>query len=198
MISKTNKPKIFLTIIVSLILAIYSYFFTQNKGAIEIEDQKLINQKKNLNNIPNITKFTDVIYKTSDIKKRDYITKGKEAYFSKKEPDLINLSIVNSFTTLKDGSVLNVISDQAVYYKSTKNIKYSKNIKITNKEGIITAEVANFFANKNKITLEGNVIFKNNNNIIKGDIAELDTTTNNLKILMKKKTEKVYGKREQK
>ena len=144
------------------------------------------------------TKFTDVIYRTSDIKKRDYITKGKEAYFSQEEPDLINLSIVNSFTTLKDGSVLNVISDQAVYYKSTKNIKYSKNIKITNKEGIITAEVANFFANKNKITLEGNVIFKNNNNIIKGDIAELNTTTNNLKILMKEKTDRVYGKREQK
>ena len=198
MISKTNKPKIFLTIIISLILAIYSYFFTQNKGAIEVEDQKFINQKKNLVNTPNITKFTDVIYKTSDIKKRDYTTKGKEAYFSKKEPDLINLSIVNSFTTLKDGSVLNVISDKAIYYKSTKNIKYSKNIKITNKEGVITAEVANFFANENKITLEGNVIFKNNNNIIKGDTAELDTTTNNLKILMKKKTEKVYGKREQK
>ena len=105
---------------------------------------------------------------------------------------------MNSFTTLKDGSVLNVISDKAIYYKSTKNIKYSKNIKITNKEGVITAEVANFFANENKITLEGNVIFKNNNNIIKGDTAELDTTTNNLKILMKKKTDKVYGKREQK
>ena len=50
---------------------------------------------------------------------------------------------------------------------------------------------------KNKIRLEKNVIFKSPENIIKGDIAELDTITNDLKIFMNKKKDKVYGRREQ-
>ena len=34
-------------------------------------------------------------------------------------------------------------------------------------------------------------------NKIKGDIAELDTITNNLEVFMNKKEDKVYGRREQ-
>ena len=34
-------------------------------------------------------------------------------------------------------------------------------------------------------------------NKIKGDIAELDTITNNFEIFMNKKEDKVYGRREQ-
>ena len=34
-------------------------------------------------------------------------------------------------------------------------------------------------------------------NKIKGDVAELDTITNNLEIFMNKKEDKVYGRREQ-
>ena len=69
-------------------------------------------------------------------------------------------------------------------------------MKILNKNGIITAEEANFFSEKNLIRLKKNVIFKDTKNTIKGDIAELNTISNNLEIFMNKKQDKVYGKRQ--
>ena len=69
---------------------------------------------------------------------------------------------------------------------------------ITNKDGVIRAEIANFFANENKIKLENNVIFKDNKDTIKGDIAELNTLTYNLLISMNNKNKRVYGQRETK
>jgi len=67
---------------------------------------------------------------------------------------------------------------------------------ITNKQATITAETANFFSSENLIRLE-DLVYKDNKNLIKGDFAKLDTVTNNLKIEMKNKQERVYGQRKQ-
>jgi lipopolysaccharide assembly outer membrane protein LptD (OstA) len=134
-----------------------------------------------------ITTFKDVEYKTTDAKNRDYITKGNEAKITKDKPDLIELQTVHSFTNLKDGTVLNINSEKADYFKKTKNIKYYQNVVITNKDTVITSDIANYFAKKNLIRLEGNVVMQDPKNKIKGDIAELDTITNNLEVFMNKK-----------
>ena len=118
-----------------------------------------------------------------------------EAYLNKDQPDLVELKNVHSFTKLNDGSTLSVKADKANYYKKSKNIKYYQNVKILNKDGIITAKIANFLSDKNLIRLEQNVIYKDNKNTIKGDIAELNTMTNNLEIFMLKEKDRVYGKR---
>ena len=54
---------------------------------------------------------------------------------------------------------------------------------------------ANFLSDKNLIRLEKNVIYKDKKNIVRGDVAELDTITNNLEIFMFKEKDRVYGKR---
>ncbi len=196
--SKKKTINILFIIIVILAIAFYSYNISQNKGSIKIEN----NQKSKIIDSSTlekgVTKFIDVEYKTTDKKNRDYITKGKEALISKDDPGTINLSTVHSFTTLNDGTVLNVKSDKANYFKKTKNIKYYQNVTIMNKQTIISSEIANFFANKNLIRLEKNVVFKDPKNIIKADVAELDTVSNNIQIFMNKKKDKVYGRRQQK
>ncbi len=195
MISKKTKSNFFLFIVILLSTIFYFYHITQNKGSIKIEKEQSDEIKGNDIIEKNITKFTNVEYKTSDDDGRNYITKGKEAYLNKDQPNLIRLNDVHSFTKLKDGSTLNVRADKANYYKKSKNIKYYQNVKILNKDGIIKADVANFLADKNLIRLEKNVIFQDKKNTIKGDIAELDTITNNLQIFMLKEKDRVYGKR---
>ena len=85
----------------------------------------------------------------------------------------------------------------ADYYKKNKNIKYYQNVVITNKDAVITSDIAYYFVKRNLIRLEGNVVMQNPQNKIRSDIAELDTITNNLKVFMNKKEDKVYGRREQ-
>ena len=196
MISKKTKSNLFLLTVCIGAIFFYTYYISQNKGSIKIEKEKapVINKSNEVEK--GITKFTDVEYKTSNVKNKIFITKGKEAFLNKDKPDLIQLNTVHSYTTLSDGTILNIKSDKAQYFKNTKNIKYFQNVKILNKNGIITAEEANFFSEKNLIGLKKNVIFKDTKNTIKGDIAELNTISNNLEIFMNKKQDKVYGKRQ--
>jgi len=196
MTTKTKKANIFLFLIIILTLFFYSYYITENKGSIDVNKDNDNQSDNTINSLSGITKFSDVEYRIKSKKNNDYITKGKLAYINKNEPEIIQLEFVNSFTKLKDGSFLNVKSDKAKFIKNSKNIKYYQNVVITNKQATITAETANFFSSENLIRLE-DLVYKDNKNLIKGDFAKLDTVTNNLKIEMKNKQERVYGQRKQ-
>lgn len=196
MITKTKRANIFLFLILILTLFFYSYYITENKGSIDVNKDNDNQSDNTINSLSGITKFSDVEYRIKSKKNNDYITKGKLAYINKNEPEIIQLEFVNSFTKLKDGSFLNVKSDKAKFIKNSKNIKYYQNVVITNKQATITAETANFFSSENLIKLE-DLVYKDNKNLIKGDFAKLDTVTNNLKIEMKNKQERVYGQRKQ-
>ena len=197
MIAAKKKSNIFLILVLFSAIAFYGYFISQNKGSKKIGTNETTQNSEVSNIEKGVTTFKDVEYKTTDAKNRDYITKGNEAKITKDKPDLIELKTVHSFTNLKDGTVLNINSEKADYFKKTKNIKYYQNVVITNKDTVITSDIANYFAKKNLIRLEGNVVMQDPQNKIKGDIAELDTITNNLEIFMNKKEDKVYGRREQ-
>lgn len=197
MIVAKKKSNIFLILVLFSAIAIYGYFISQNKGSKKIDTNEATQNSEVSNIEKGVTTFKDVEYKTTDAKNRDYITKGNEAKITKDKPDLIELQTVHSFTNLKDGTVLNINSEKADYFKKTKNIKYYQNVVITNKDTVITSDIVNYFAKKNLIRLEGNVVMQDPKNKIKGDIAELDTITNNLEIFMNKKEDKVYGRREQ-
>ena len=87
--TKKAKSNFFLLFVVLVSAIFYFYHISQNKGSIKI--QKDLSDDININNNieKNVTKFTNVEYKTSDDSGRDYITKGKEAYLNKDQPDLI-------------------------------------------------------------------------------------------------------------
>ena len=198
MTSKKKIANLFLIAVVILSSCFYIYYITQNKGIITISQNETFNEFQDLKLSEGKTKFFDVTYKFSDLRNKDFITKGKEAFFLKSQPNIIELSIVHTFTQLNDGTTLNIKSNKAKYFKDTKNINYYDKVVITNKQSLLTSDNAIFNSSKNKITLEDNVVFKNINTTIKSDRASLNTVTNNLEIFMKKKTERVYGRREQK
>ena len=198
MISKKNKANLFLLFVLLLSAIIYSFFLYKNKGSIKIRENEV---KSKISNVPNlesgITKFSDVEYKTFSKNNIEYITKGKSAYMSKDRPELINLEKVHSFTKLKDGSILNIYSNKAQYLKNTKDINYYDDVKITNKNIIIVSKSASFISKKNLIKLN-DVVYKDGQNLIKTDNAQLNTITNNLEMFKNKKKDRVYGYRKQK
>ena len=192
---KNLRSNLFLVIVIGASVIFYAYFINKNKGSIKIDDKSEVTIEKKTQVESGITIFKDTEYKTIEGDK-EYITRGKEARINKNEPDLIKLTGVNSFTKLKDGTILRVQSKKANYYKKTKNIKYFGDVIISNKDKRVTSKIANFISNKSLIKLEDNVVMEDPKNIIKGDIALLDTKTNDLEILMKKEENKVYGKRQ--
>lgn len=192
---KNLRSNLFLVIVIGASVIFYAYFINKNKGSIKIDSKSEVTVEKKTQVEAGVTIFKDTEYKTTEGDK-EYITRGKEARIDKNEPDLIKLTGVNSFTKLKDGTILRVQSKKANYYKKTKNIKYFGDVIITNKDKRVTSDIANFISDKSLIKLEDNVVMVDPKNTIKGDIALLDTKTNDLEILMKKEEDKVYGKRQ--
>jgi len=190
-----NKLYFLIFIIFLITSAIYGYLIFNNKGYIKVPDQKKQKINDNLNFEKGITKFYDVEYKTTDEKNRSFITKGIEAYVEKNKPSTIYLKKVRSYAELNDGTLLNINSNRADYNKNSKNIKYYEDVIVTNKDIIIRSKIANYIKNKNLIVLKDNVSLKDKKNLIKGDLAEFNTITNEIKISMFEKNNKVYGKR---
>jgi len=195
MISAKAKANIFIVLILAISIIFYGYYISENKGYIKSTNYNQNNTTKESNAQQGTTRFSNVEYKSLGDKNQEFITKGDEAFIFKNNPNTIVIINARSHTILKDKSILYLTSNEAEYYKNTQNIKYFNGVKIRNKNSIITAKTANFYKNKNKIRLEGKIIFTDTKNIIKGDIAELDTITNNLEISMYKKKDQVYGQR---
>ena len=195
MISKKIKANSFLLLLFLLAFFFYGYFINENEGLIKIKNiEKTDSENISLKEKVGTTSFSDVEYKSTSKNNKTYITRGKQAYVSKDQPELILLNKVYSFTKLNDGSVLHINSDNAQYNKITKNIKYYNNVIIKNKDGLITANIANFLYNKNLIRLE-NVVYKDGSSLLRGDFAELNTISNDLNIFMKNNNNQVYGQR---
>lgn len=195
MISKKIKANLFLLFFFLLAIFFYGYFINENEGLIKIKNiEKTDSENLSSKEKVGVTSFTDVEYKSISKNNKTYITRGKQAYLSKDQPELILLNTVYSFTQLNDGSVLHINSDNAQYNKITKNIKYYSNVIIKNKNALITANKANFFYNKNLIRLE-NAVYKDGSSLLRGDFAELNTISNDLNIFMKNKNNQVYGQR---
>ena len=192
---KNLRSNRFLVIVIGASVIFYAYFINKNKGSIKIDSKSEVTVEKKTQVEAGVTIFKDTEYKTTEGDK-EYITRGKEARIDKNEPNFIKLNGENSFTKLKDGTILRVQSKKANYYKKTKNIKYFGDVIITNKDKRVTSDIANFISDKSLIKLEDNVVMVDPKNTIKGDIALLDTKTNDLEILMKKEEDKVYGKRQ--
>lgn len=191
-----KKKNFFKYFLVFLCIPVYFFFLTSNKGAIK-RDLKNTIIEPNVSEISS-TKFTDVEYVSKNNKNQTFVTKAKKASILKENSDVINLSDVYSFTELKDKSLIKVFSKNGLFFKKTKNVFYSDNVKILNKDIIITSNEAKYYPAKNLIELDGDIIMKDNLNIVKSDIAKLNTQNNNLILLMKNNNERVHGSRNSK
>lgn len=192
-----KKKNLLKKIIFLLIFSIIFYYFfklNENKGAIKVND---LNKKNSFNkntSVEQITKFTNVEYKSLNSNKKSYILKGNEAYIEKTSPDIINIIGANGLVDVKNMNSINILSDTAIYDKKNKNIFFKDNVKIYNNEYQILSNNAHYFDDKNLIELEGNVVIKKPFNMIKSDFVKIDTLTNDIEMGMKSQNMKVYGK----
>ncbi len=189
-----KKSKLFFILSLFIILSIYLFFLTLNKGSKRI----LKNQANDVDKIKNFegrTIFNNVEYKNFTIDNRLYITQATEAYFLNTDPDKIYLKEVYSYTNLKDGTLLKIYSNRADYYKKNKDITYFGDVLIENKIQKITSEIAKYEATKKTIELRDKIVFSDEKTIINGDIAIYNLKTNQAEIFMKSKNKQVHGKK---
>jgi len=147
--------------------------------------------------------FENISYIGIDSGGKQYNVRAKLATIDKDNQDLINLKEVDSDFLLKDGGVIKITSKTGLFNKGTNDITYEKNVKVTQKDGVVTANKAEYIVKANNIFVSGNVVAdfieidqktkKRRASQIKADKVIIDTFKKTVEVVMDEKGKQVTG-----
>ncbi|MEI8065232.1 MAG: LPS export ABC transporter periplasmic protein LptC [Pseudomonadota bacterium] len=147
--------------------------------------------------------FENITYIGVDASGKQYNVRAKRAVIDKDNQDLISLKEVDSDFLLKDGGVIKIISKAGLFNKTTNDILYEQNVKITQKDGVVIANRAEYLVKSNNIFVSGNVIAdlveidsktkKRRTSQIKADKVIIDTFKKTVEVVMEEKGKQVTG-----
>ena len=193
------KKKIFLSIsliILFFCFLIFLYLTSDNEKNLvdkkekmeflEKNDIKTDNEKIESSNI-----IEDVSYSAKDTKGNEYFLKAGEGIIDQNESKYIFLKSVKATINLKDYKLIEISSDFGKYNIRNYDTIFSKNVKINYMENKITGEYLDFSLLQNRLIFSKNIVFINQENILKADIVEINIKTKDTKIFMYEKDKKV-------
>ena len=180
-----TKKKLLFFLIFFLMIAYFFHLKSKKEVQSTKESIELNEEVKNSNIIQNIR------HVSKDMEGNEYIIEAAQG-----EIDLTNSEIMfleNVTATIKpiDTSHIIITSDFGKYNIQTYDSNFSKNVIINYLNNQITAEYLDFSINNNLMTISENVIYTNDENILKADIAEMDIKTKDTKIFMYEDYKKV-------
>ena len=134
---------------------------------------------------PNANNFTDIEYSGFDLSGNRYVLRAGTADFKTEAPESINIKNVVANFYLKDGSILNVVSDEGLYNNKTLDMEFRKNVKSVYLDNTLLSEQLNYSNTDGKLLVSGNV---RGESVEKGkffaDNVEYDLTSNTLDFSM--------------
>jgi LPS export ABC transporter protein LptC len=171
--------------------------------AIETFRLKLISKNIKPTEAAESNVFENISYIGTDSSGKQYNVRAKLATIDKDNQDLISLKEVDSDFLLKDGSIVKITSMTGVFNKTTNDIVYEKNVKVTQKDGVVTANKAEYSVKENNILVSGNVVAdyieidpktkKRRSSQVKADKVIIDTFKKTAEVVMDQKGKQVTG-----
>jgi len=149
-------------LLVGSLIVFFTYLQKNEKSEeniISIETQKKI-KKKLANKDSKVDVFYDVSYSGLDLSGNRYILKSKEAINNRSQLDLVDMKIVNAFFYFKDGTILEVQSDAAIYNNKTLDMSFDGDVKALYEGSTLFADKAEYSNLKNYLTISQNVVVK--------------------------------------
>ena len=147
--------------------------------------------------------FENISYIGVDASGKQYNVRAQLASIDKGNQDLVSLKEVESDFLLKDGSIIKIISKSGLFNKTTNDILYEQNVKITQRDGVVTANRAEYLVKSNNIFVSGNVsgdfvendpkTKKRRTSQVKADKVIIDTFKKTVEVVMEEKSKQVTG-----
>ena len=176
------KKIVFFLIFLILILFVYFKFISSKN------DENLISD---VDNIYNSNSLENIKYIAKDADGNEYVINAEKGEIDLNNSDVIFLENVKSLIKLKNSDEINITSDFGKYNASNYDTIFSKNVVINYLDNKITGEYLDFSPNKNRLIVSKNIVFTNQENVLKADVIELDIKTKNTKIFMYDENKKV-------
>ncbi len=179
-----NKKKILkisfiIFIIIFSILVTYFKYFKKNEIVtnknLEISEKNFVNS--------NIIK--DIKYSSTDLQGNEYIILAEEGEIDLNNTDIIFLKNVNAIIKIfKNKETITISSNYGKYNTASYDTIFSKNVKIDYIKNKITSNYLDFSMANNLLIISKNVVYTNQENILKADVIKLNIITKDTKIFM--------------
>ena len=165
-------------IIFSILVTYYKYLkkneIVTNKN-LEISEKNFVNS--------NIIK--DIKYSSTDLQGNEYIILAEEGEIDLNNTDIIFLKNVNAFIKIfKNKETITISSNYGKYNTASYDTIFSKNVKIDYIKNKITSNYLDFSMANNLLIISKNVVYTNQENILKADVIKLNIITKDTKIFM--------------
>ena len=179
MIKFKNKKLVVLPLSLIICFFIYLKFFKSE------EINQVTKEEIKEENFTNSNIIKDIKYSSKDLKGNEYIILAKQGEIDLNNNDIIFLKEVDAYIKMvKNNETIAIESDYGKYNTLNYDTIFSKNVQIRYLDNKIIGEYLDFSMAKNKLIISRNVVYTNSENVLKSDVVELDTTTQNAKIFM--------------
>ena len=190
----TKKIIIFTVLVLFLIVLNHFFFKDLNNNRLDNSNQNLeleiekeeIDRESFSSNI-----LENVNYSSIDPEGNEYNIFASEGEIDIKNNQTIFLKNVKASIKLKNSDTVLISSGFAKYNANNLDTIFTENVVIENLENKIIGEYLDFSMLRKNIIISKDVIFKNNSNILKTDVIEIDIDTKNIKFYMNEKDKKV-------
>lgn len=191
--SKKNKFKVFL-ISLSIFFITFKYLnlSKENFNNDELKIDKSTNKTLDNEEETYFSNFIkDVRYNSIDQKGNLYIIEAESGEIDINKSNVIFLRKIKASVQLKNSNKIEIFSDFGKYNTDNYNTIFSRNVLVKYLDSIIEAEYMDLSILKNFMTISKNVIYKNNQNIVKADVIEMIIDSKDTKIFMYDSKKKV-------
>ena len=182
---KNKIFKIFFIFFFPVILLTGYFKFIKDNTSV---DNNKLNEATNVaieddSNNSNIIK--NIKHVSKDLKGNEYIVEALEGEINLLNTDIMYLKDVTATIKIKDDrDIVLITSNFAQYNIQSYDTIFSENVIVNYSENKITGEYLDFSLINNLLTISENVIYTNNENILKADIAEMNIKSKDTKIFM--------------
>lgn len=186
---RKKKLKIFqiLLLIFGSSIIFFTYWNYNNDENLlsEANQKKMQEQLEQKSKNENGDFFINIQYNGIDLAGNRYVLKSKEAYNSNDNKEIVNMKFVDAVFYFKDGTVLNIVSEEGIYNNKTLDMTFKKNVEAKYQGSELFAGMANYSNSKSFLTISENVKVKDKKGTVFAEKLLFDVKNQTLDIASK-------------
>ena len=187
MIDRKKKLRIiqFFLLIFGISIIYFTYYNKETSTDIKLvspANKEILQKQKDGEESEEGEFFFNIEYTGLDLNGNRYLLKSKKANLDELKPEIVNMKIVEATFYFKDGTVLYIWSDQAIYNNKNLDRKFEKNVRAEYLDSELFANMADYSNTENYLSIYDNVRINDERGNLIADKLLFDITNQNLNI----------------
>ena len=184
---KQKKIQVFL-LVIGFFLILFTYFYypymNRNKSLVEKNIQEDVFSSSDEES-KDTTSFENIEYQGLYDFDKTFIVKSEKANIDSDDPDIVYMTNMHVILYLKDGRIVNILSNKGKYNKANYDCFFEKNVRATDGDTKIFSDNLDLLGNESSVKIYNNVsINYPTGSSLQADKIDYDFETKYFKISM--------------